>query len=120
MALKRIQTRQSRCTQKRHLHEQISRSLFTMKSDPDKLIKKHGELIHSEMCKVSSHVQREAGEWFLNTVMIEGYDVAFKYKRKKQYRNLTGQRVNLTYYPATEKVAGMDFEIMNVVRIKVS
>jgi hypothetical protein len=72
------------------------------------------------MLKVTSHVQREDGEWIINTVMVEGYDVPFKYKRRKQYRNLQGQRVNMTYYPATENVAGMEFEVMNVVRIKVS
>ena len=72
------------------------------------------------MLKVTSHVQREDGEWIINTVMVEGYDVPFKYKRRKQYRNLQGQRVNMTYYPATENVAGMEFEVMNAVRIKVS
>ena len=70
--------------------------------------------------KVSSHVQRKNGDWILNTLMIEGYDVPFKYKRTKQYKNLKGQRVNLTYYPDTETVAGMEFEIMKVIRIKVS
>ena len=72
------------------------------------------------MMKVESHVQRKQGDWILNTLMIEGYDVAFKYKRKKLYKNLKGQRINLTYYPMTETVAGMEFEIMNVVRVKVS
>jgi hypothetical protein len=52
--------------------------------------------------------------------MIEGYDVPFKYKRKKMYKNIKGQRVNLTYYPATESVAGIDMEIMKVVRIKIA
>ncbi len=91
-----------------------------MKSPVDKLLKRHQELTHSEMQKVVSHVQRESGDWFLNTVMIDGYDVPFKYKRKQQYRNLKGNRVNLTYYPDTEKVAGMDMEVMRVVRIKVA
>ena len=36
------------------------------------------------------------------------------------YRDIKGQRVNLTYYPVMEKVAGLDFEYMKVVRIKVS
>ena len=72
------------------------------------------------MLKVSSHVQREAGDWIINTLMIEGYDVPFKYKRKKRYRSLQGSRVNLTYYPDTERVAGMDIEIMRVVRVKIS
>ena len=65
-------------------------------------------------------MQRESGEWFINTLMIEGFDVAFKYKRKQRYKKLEGQRVNLTYYPATEDVAGITMEVMNVVRIKVS
>jgi hypothetical protein len=91
-----------------------------MKSDPDKLIKKHKPLVHSEMMKVTSHVQRNDGDWIINTLMIEGYDVPFKYKRKKPYRNLKGQRVNLTYYPVIEVVGGLEFEVMNVVRIKIS
>ena len=52
--------------------------------------------------------------------MIEGYEVPFRYKRKQKYNNISGQRVNLTYYAATEAVAGLDFEVMNVVRIKVA
>ncbi len=72
------------------------------------------------MMKVSSHVQRGADGWILNTLMIDGYDVPFKYKRTRQYKNLEGQRVNLTYYPDTETVAGLEFEVMRVVRIKVS
>ena len=91
-----------------------------MQSDPDKLIKKHKDLVHSEMMKVTSHVQRKQDDWILNTLMIEGYDVPFKYKRQKKYKNLKGQRVNLTYYPDVDVVAGMEFEIMNVVRIKIS
>jgi len=91
-----------------------------MNSDPDKLIKKHKKLVHSELLKVTSHVQRNDGDWIINTLMIEGYDVPFKYKRQKPYKNLKGQRVNLTYYPSVEVVAGLEFEIMNVVRIKIS
>ncbi|MDH5369827.1 MAG: hypothetical protein OEW99_07370 [Gammaproteobacteria bacterium] len=89
-------------------------------SDPGKLVKKHEELTHSEMVKVISHVQRDKDEWILNTVMIEDCEVPFKFKRKQQYKNLKGARVNITYYPTTEVVAGLDFEIMNVVRIKVA
>ncbi|MGD8524950.1 MAG: hypothetical protein PVJ63_01780 [Thioalkalispiraceae bacterium] len=70
--------------------------------------------------KVASHVQRQAGEWYINTLMIEGYEVPFKYKRNKKYKNIQGARVNLTYYPATEQVAGIDMEIMKVVRIKIA
>ena len=89
-----------------------------MKSDPKKIVAQHQALIHSEMLKVSSHVQRSEGEWVINTVMVEGYDVPFKYKRRRQYKDLKGARVNMTYYPITEAVAGIDFEVMKVVRIK--
>jgi len=68
--------------------------------------------------KVNSHVQRKVDDWFLNTLMIEGYDVPFKYKRNKIYKDLKGQRVNLTYYTDKEIVAEMEFEVMRVVRIK--
>lgn len=91
-----------------------------MKTDPDKLLKKHKNLVHSEMLKVTSHVQRSEDDWIINTLMIEGYDVPFKYKRQKAYKNIKGARVNLTYYPDVEIVAGMEFEIMRVVRIKIA
>ena len=91
-----------------------------MKSDPDKLTKRHKKLVHSEMMKVASHVQRNDGDWIINTLMIEGYDVPFKYKRQKPYKSLKGARVNLTYYPVVEEVAGLEFEVMNVVRIKIA
>jgi len=91
-----------------------------MKSPVDKLLNKHEKLTQTDMMKVESHVQREAGEWIINTLMIEGYSVPFKFKRKKAYKNVKGQRVNLTYYPAMESLAGMDVEIMNVVRIRIS
>ena len=72
------------------------------------------------MQKVRSHVQREAGEWIINTLMLEGCDVPFKFKRKQSYKDVTGQRVNLTYYHTTETVAGIDMEVMHVVRIKIA
>ncbi|MFT5722846.1 MAG: hypothetical protein ACI9W6_003182 [Motiliproteus sp.] len=91
-----------------------------MKSEPEKLTLKHPELTHSDELRVISHVQREAGEWFVNTLMIEGCAVPFKYRRKKRYQNLVGQQVNLTYYSGVESVAGLEVEIMNIVRIKKS
>jgi hypothetical protein len=91
-----------------------------MKTEADKLLKKHEKLVHSEMMKVTSHVQRSDGEWFINTIMVEDCDAPFKYKRKQKYKNLKGARVNMTYYPGVETVAEMDFEVMNVVRIKVA
>jgi len=51
-----------------------------------KLLKKHAELVHSEMMKVTSHVQREIDDWNINTIMIEGCDVPFKYKRRKNIK----------------------------------
>lgn len=89
-----------------------------MKSDPDKLLKKHGQLNHLESVTVASHVQRESGDWIVNTLMLEGHDVPFRYNRKKRYRSLQGTPVNLTYYAQTERVAGMDFEMMKVVRLR--
>jgi len=86
----------------------------------DKLLNTHQKLTHSEMVKVTSHVQRDTKEWVINTIMIEGCDVPFKYKRKKMYKNIKGQRVNLTYYPVTESVAGIEIETMKVVRIKIA
>lgn len=92
-----------------------------MRSDPDKLTKKHQNLIHSDFKKVVSHTQREKDGWYINSIMIEGCDVPFKYKRKQPYKSLAkGQRINLTYYPQVETVAGLEFEYMKVVRIKVS
>ena len=91
-----------------------------MNTDGNKLTKKHHELVHSEMQKVTSHVQRDTREWVINTIMIEGCDVPFKYKRKKTYKNIKGQRVNLTYYLAKEEVAGIELDVMNVVRIKIA
>ena len=91
-----------------------------MNKPVSKLLKTHQQLTHSESVKVISHVQRDTKEWVLNTLMIEGCDVPFKYKRKKMYKNIQGQRVNLTYYPVTETVAGIAMETMKVVRIKVS
>jgi len=91
-----------------------------MQSDPEKLLKRHEKLIHSDMLTVVSHIQREEVDWLVNTLMIRGYDVPFCYKRKDKYKNLTGQRVNLTYYPDVRMVAGIEFEMMKVVRIRVA
>lgn len=89
-----------------------------MKSDVDKLLEKNRQLNQLDMARVVSHVQREKDGWVLNTVMLDGYDVPFRYSRKKIYRSLQGARVNLTYYPQLEQVAGLDIEIMKVVRIR--
>lgn len=89
-----------------------------MKRGVDKLLQKNRELNQLDMAKVVSHVQRKSDGWILNTIMLDGYDVPFKYRRKRAYRSLQGARVNLTYYAQTEQVAGLDFEVMKVVRIR--
>jgi hypothetical protein len=89
-----------------------------MQSDPKKLVGKNKNLTHSELLKVMSHVQREEGEWILHSLMVEGCDVPFKFKRKGNYQSLKGARVNMTYYSEQETVAGINFEVMKVVRIE--
>ncbi|NNF15925.1 MAG: hypothetical protein HKN70_04215 [Gammaproteobacteria bacterium] len=89
-----------------------------MQKDVKKMLDKHPGLTHSEMKKVTSHVQRETDGWYLNTVIVENCATPFRYKRRKLYRNLTGARVDMTYYPIIEQVAGVDMEFMKVVRIR--
>lgn len=89
-----------------------------MKRNVDKLLQKNSELNQLDFVKVVSHVQRETNGWILNTLLLDGYDVPFKYRRKQAYRSLQGARVNLTYYPQAEQVAGLDIEVMKVVRIR--
>lgn len=89
-----------------------------MKSDVNKLLKKNEQLNQLDSVKVMSHVQRESSDWFINTLMLDGYDVPFKYSRKEKYKSLQGASVNLTYYPQTEIIAGIGFESMKVVRIR--
>jgi hypothetical protein len=93
--------------------------VMAKKTDVEKLLDKHDNLTHSEELVVISHVQRKDDDWFMNTLLVEGTDVPFKFRRRKVYKNLTSARVNLTYYPMTEEIAGMEFEAMKVVRIKV-
>lgn len=82
-----------------------------------KLLIENEKLVHSRMQKVESHVQRQKDSWIQNTVLLTNYDVPFKYKRQKLYKSLKGAHVDLIYYPSTEQVAGLDFEVMNVVKI---
>ncbi|GAB3031630.1 hypothetical protein [Bowmanella dokdonensis] len=89
-----------------------------MKAQTRKWLEKHPNLVHSENIKVVSHVQREEGDWLVNSLMLEDVDVPFKFKRKRRYKSLQGARVNVTYYPDTEVVAGMEFEYMKIVRIR--
>lgn len=89
-----------------------------MPTDAEKLVRKHRELTHTDNVRVVSHVQRDEDDWVRHTLMLEGIDVPFIFKRKQGYQSLKGARVNLTYYPIEETVAGMPFEAMKVVRIK--
>jgi hypothetical protein len=89
-----------------------------MQSDPKKLVEKNKNLTHSELLRVMSHVQRQQGEWILHSLMVEGCDVPFKFRRKGNYKSLKGARVNMTYYSEQETVGGINFEVMKVVRIK--
>lgn len=90
-----------------------------MKSkEVEKLTSAHQKLVHSENLKVASHVQREEGDWVQHSLMMEGIDSPFKYKRKQHYQSLKGARVNVTYYPVIEEVAGIEFEFMKVVRLR--
>lgn len=89
-----------------------------MLSDPKKLVEKNQNLIHSELMKVISHTQRDDGDWVLHSLMVEGCDAPFKFKRQGHYQNLKGARVNMTYYAEEKIVAGIPFEVMKVVRIK--
>ena len=98
----------------------IIKKKLTSKNAAQKLVKKHDKLVHSENMKVTSHVQREKDDWIINTLMLNNLDVPFKYKRKKLYQSLQGQRVNLTYYAEVETIAGFSIEVMSVVRIKVN
>jgi hypothetical protein len=88
------------------------------KGEVEKLLNRHKLLTHSKRKRVVSHQQRPQKDWIINTVMLEDCEVPFRFKRKKPCRNLQGQRVNLTYYPNTEMVAGIAMEVMNVVRIR--
>jgi len=89
-----------------------------MKTTLDKKLKEHDALIHSEALTVVSHIQREQDDWVINTIMINDVNVPFKYKRKKMYKSLVKSQVNISYYCATESIAGFEIDVMNVVRIK--
>jgi hypothetical protein len=99
---------------------QIASTSGTMQTEPEKLLRRHRQLVHSDMLKVTSHVQRTGSDWIVNTLMVEGCSAPFRFKRKQACRNLNGQRVNLTYYASNETVGGIAFEVMNVVRIRIA
>lgn len=89
-----------------------------MKSSADELLKKHPNLVHSENLSVITHTQRQQGDWYINTLMLKGYDVPFKYKRPKKFKSLKDQHINVTYYPENEVVAGIRLEVMQVIRLR--
>ncbi|MCL1123761.1 hypothetical protein [Shewanella surugensis] len=84
----------------------------------DKMLKKHDRLVHSEAMKIISHTQREKEEWVLHTLMAEGCETPFKFRRTQKYKSLAGARVNITYYSETEQLAGFEIDIFKIVRIK--
>lgn len=89
-----------------------------MKVKPLKqLLAENPALVVSEMQKVSSHQQRQVGDWVQNTVMIENSLVPFKYRRMRKQQSLKGAQVDVVYYPEKETIAGIEMEVMKVVRI---
>ena len=54
-----------------------------MRSDLKKMLNKNQQLNQLDMATVASHIQREGDEWIYNTIMLEGYDVPFKYCAKE-------------------------------------
>ncbi|MCL1144436.1 hypothetical protein AB4298_17520 [Shewanella sp. 10N.261.52.F9] len=89
-----------------------------MKSTVDKMLVKHDKLVHSEDVKVCSHTQRIKEDWVIHTVMIDNCDTPFTFRRTKKYKSLSGARVNITYYPDKQGIAGFEMDIFKVVRIK--
>lgn len=89
-----------------------------MVKETDKLLKEHDKLNQLDDAKVTSHVQRKQEDWFLNTLLLDGYDVPFRYRRRKRYKNLEGARVNLTYYSEVTEVGGIGLETMKIVRLR--
>jgi len=62
----------------------------SMQTNPEKLLKKHRQLVHSDMLTVTSHVQRTEGDWIINTLMVEGCTAPFRFKRKQPYGTYPG------------------------------
>lgn len=89
-----------------------------MVSETDKLLKKHEKLNQLDDAKVISHVQRKQDDWILNTLLLDGHEVPFRYRRRKRYKSLEGARVNLTYYPEVTEVGGIALETMKIVRVR--
>lgn len=89
-----------------------------MVKETDKLLKKHEKLNQINDAKVVSHVQRKQDDWILNTLLLDGHDVPFRYRRRKRYKSLEGARVNLTYYPELTEVGGIGLETMKIVRVR--
>ena len=84
-----------------------------MKNEVDRLLKRQELLVHSERKRIVFHAHRKTGEWIVNAVMREEDPGPFRFKRKTPHKNLKGMFVNLTSYPRTELVAGIDVEVRN-------
>ena len=83
-----------------------------------KLLSENEQLVHAQNQKIESHVQRQDGDWIINTIMLEGYSVPFRYKRRRRYKSLKGAQVDIIYYADVEQIARMDFEYMKVIKIQ--
>ncbi len=90
-----------------------------MKDSAEITLQQDNHLVQCQLMQVNSHVQRFNGECILNTLMVDGYDCPFKYCRQYKYQSLTGKQVDLAYYPTVEVIAGLEVDIMKVVRVKV-
>jgi hypothetical protein len=80
--------------------------------------KEDPQLIHLEGARVLSHRQLKKNDIVLNTLMLEGHEVPFQFRRKTAFRSLMGARVNITYHPETRTVGGEKLETMKVVKIR--
>ncbi len=90
----------------------------TVRADRKALHQKQPQLLEALEQKVVSHTQRNEPDWVVHTLMLEGCDSPFQFRRPRGYRSLVGARVNLSYYIETQELAGEAFQIMRVVRVR--
>ncbi len=103
-----------------HIHID-TRDRVRIRIDSDRPYVKHKEhhRIYKPKPKFQADKKRNLKEREANQQWYETYERK-QGKRKKKYKSLQGQRVNLTYYVSSENIAGMKLEIMSVVRVKIS
>jgi len=86
--------------------------------DVKKQTKDDPQLIHLEGARVVSHRQLKKNDSVLNTLVLEGHDVPFQFRRKTAFRSLLGARVNLSYYPESRTAGDKTFKTMRIVKIR--